>query len=362
MQSVMDIQNRDSISLGGNIPAIDPNLIVQIPLDAEVEQISYLEAVRFAIREEMHHDESVFIMGEDIAQHGGAFGVTRTLIDDFGPERVINTPISENSMIGAGIGAAMSGMRPIVEIMFVDFSTLAMDQIINHAAKIPYMTGGQTKIPLVIRMPQGGGAGKAIAAQHSQSLEVLFAHIPGLTVVHPSTAYDAKGLLKSAIRSNNPVVFLEHKLLYTFKGWVPKQEYTRELGRCDIKRKGKHLTIVANGYMVWLAMQAAQIMEAEGVEVEVIDVMTVAPLDRQTLVDSVRKTGRAIVINESHTSYNAACEWSQTIQEGAFDYLHAPIRRVAGRDTPVPYAFSLERGQWPELEDVMKAVRETMAY
>ena len=225
----------------------------------------------------MLRDETVFLMGEDIGVHGGAFGVTRTLFDQFGPERVRCTPISENSFVGAGVGAAIAGMHPVVEIMFVDFSTLAMDQIINHAAKISYMTAGQAKIPLVIRMPQGGGAGKAIAAQHSQSLEVLYAHIPGLTVVHPSTAYDAKGLLKSAIRCGNPVVFLEHKLLYSFKNLVPKAEYLLPLGACDVKRPGRDLTIVANGYMVWLAMQTADMFRAEGVEIEVVDVMTVSP-------------------------------------------------------------------------------------
>jgi len=362
MQANMDINERDAVSLGGNIPPAAPALIMQVSSGEETELVSYQEAVRGAIREEMHRDTSVFIMGEDIAEHGGAFGVTRTLFDEFGGDRVRNTPISENSIVGAGVGAAIAGMRPIVELMFVDFSTLAMDQIINHAAKISYMTGGQTSIPLVIRMPQGGGAGKAIAAQHSQSLEVLFAHIPGLIVVHPSTAYDAKGLLKSAIRSDNPVVFLEHKLLYTFKNYLPKAEYTIPLGLCDIKRVGSDLTIVANGYMIWIAMQVAEIMHREGVEIEVVDVMTVSPLDRQTIITSVHKTGRAVVVNESHHSYNASCEWSQTIQESSFDYLEAPIRRVTGRDTPVPYAFSLEKGQWPELQDVLTAVRETLAY
>lgn len=362
MQPKMDIQNRDSVSLGANIPPADPKLIVQTMPNEKSSLVSYAEAIREAIRDEMMRDKSVFIMGEDIAKHGGAFGVTRTLVDSFGTERVRNTPISENSIVGAGIGAAMTGMRPIIEIMFVDFSTLAMDQIINHAAKIPYMTGGQTKIPVVIRMPQGGGAGKAIAAQHSQSLEVLYSHIPGLTVVTPSTAYDAKGLLKAAIRYDNPVVFLEHKLLYNFKSQVPDNDYTIPLGVCDIKRSGSDLTIVANGYMVWISMQVAEILHQEGVEIEVVDVMTVSPLDRQTITKSVKKTGRAVVVNESHASYNAACEWGQTIQETVFDYLQAPIRRVTGRDTPVPYAYSLEKGQWPELAEILTAVRETLAY
>lgn len=355
--------SRDAVSLGANIPILSADLIIQTKIDdGELTTISYQEAIREAIREEMVRDNSVFIMGEDIAQHGGAFGVTRTLFDQFGGERVRNTPISENSIVGAGVGAAIVGMRPIIEIMFADFSMLAADQIINHAAKLSYMTAGQVTIPLVIRMPQGGGAGKAIAAQHSQSLEVLYAHIPGLIVVHPSTAFDAKGLLKSAIRNNSPVLFVEHKLLYSFKNFVPKKEYLLPLGVCDVKRVGKDLTIIANGYMVWLAMQVAQVMSKEDVEIEVIDVMTVSPLDRKTIIDSVRKTGRAVVVNESHRSYNATGEWTQTIMEGAFDYLEAPVFRVTGRDSPVPFSPSLEKGQWPELVDLMEAVRRSLAY
>jgi len=362
MKPIIDINKRDSVSLGGNIPPTSPKLIVQVPEINDSILISYQEAIREAIREEMVRDNSVFIMGEDIAQHGGAFGVTRTLFKQFGAIRVRNTPISENSFVGAGIGAAIVGMRPIIEIMFVDFSTLAMDQIMNEAAKLTYMTGGQAKVPIVIRMAQGGGGGKSTAAQHSQSLEVLFAHIPGLTVIQPSTAYDAKGLLKAAIRFDGPVIFLEHKLLYTFKNYIPKKEYTVHLGKCDVKRVGSDLTVVANGYMVWLAMQAAEMFHREGIEIEVIDVMTVSPLDRQTIIDSVKKTGRVVVVNESHLSYNAACEWCQTIQEGAFDYLEAPVRRVTGRDTPVPFAFSLEKEQWPQLANVYAAIKGTLAY
>ncbi len=360
MAKLMDINKRDAVSLGANIPPASPDLIIQ----SDCRRIlSSQEAIREALSQEMEKDPSVFLMGEDIGIHGGAFGVTRTLFNTFGPERVRNTPISENSFVGAGVGAAIVGMRPVVEIMFADFSTLAMDQIVNHAAKLSYMTAGQVKIPLVIRMPQGGGAGKAIAAQHSQSLEALYAHFPGLTVVHPSTAYDAKGLLKSAIRSDNPVVFLEHKLLYNFKNYVPEEDYTVPLGKCDVKRTGTDLTIVANGYMVWLAMQvAAKLHEEDGIETEVVDVMTVSPLDRETIVESARKTGRAIVVNESHKSYNVANEWAQAIMEGAFDYLEAPVVKVSGRDTPVPYAYSLEMGQWPDFSDVYRAAKETLAY
>ena len=233
----------------------------------------------------MVRDERVFLLGEDIAKHGGAFGVTRTLFDQFGPERVRNTPISENTIVGAATGAALVGMRPVAEIMFVDFSGLAMDQIATQAAKLRFMTGGQCAVPWVLRMPQGGGAGKSTAAQHSQSLEVWFAHIPGLKVVLPSTPYDAKGLMKAAIRDDNPVVFLEHKLLYSFRGLVPDEDYVVPLSQCDVKRVGRDVTVVASGYMVWHAMLAAQILAPEGIDVEVVDVRTIAPLDEATIGD-----------------------------------------------------------------------------
>ncbi len=239
--------------------------------------MSYQEAIREALREEMVRDERVFLLGEDIGKHGGAFGVTRTLFDQFGPERVRNTPISENTIVGTATGAALVGMRPVAEIMFVDFSGLAMDQIATQAAKLRFMTGGQCSVPWVLRMPQGGGAGKSTAAQHSQSLEVWFAHIPGLKVVLPSTPYDAKGLMKAAIRDDNPVVFLEHKLLYSFRGLVPEEDYVVPLSQCDVKRTGGDVTVVASGYMVWHAMLAAQILEPEGIDVEVVDVRTIAP-------------------------------------------------------------------------------------
>ena len=222
----MGTAQRDAVSLGANKPAMSAELIRQVPPGVPAREMSYQEAIREALREEMRRDERVFLMGEDIAKHGGAFGVTRTLFDEFGPERVRNTPISENTIVGAATGAALVGMRPVIEIMFVDFSGLAMDQICTQAAKIRFMTGGQCSVPWVLRMPQGGGAGKSIAAQHSQSLEVWYAHIPGLKVVLPSTPYDAKGLLKAAIRDDNPVIFLEHKFLYSFRGLVPEGDYT----------------------------------------------------------------------------------------------------------------------------------------
>ena len=295
----MTASERDATSLGATAPTMSPDLIRQVPEGVPAKLLSYQEAIREALREEMRRDESVFLLGEDIGKHGGAFGVTRTLFDEFGPERVRNTPISENTIVGAATGAALVGMRPVAEIMFVDFSGLAMDQIATQAAKIRFMTGGQCTVPWVLRMPQGGGAGKSTAAQHSQSLEVWFAHIPGLKVVLPSTPYDAKGLMKAAIRDDNPVIFLEQKALYAFKGLVPDEDYVVPLSRCDVKRRGTDVTVVASGYMVWHAMVAAETLANEGISVEVVDVCTVAPLDEETIGVSARKTGRAVVVAEA---------------------------------------------------------------
>jgi pyruvate/2-oxoglutarate/acetoin dehydrogenase E1 component len=351
----------DATSLGAVAAAMPPDLIVQVPEGVPAQELSYQEAIREALREEMLRDESVFLLGEDIGVHGGAFGVTRTLFDQFGPERVRNTPISENTIAGAAAGAALVGMRPVAEIMFVDFSGLAMDQICNQAAKLRLMTGGQCKVPMVIRMPQGGGAGKSTAAQHSQSLEVWYAHIPGLKVVHPSTPYDAKGLMKAAIRDDNPVIFLEHKFLYSFRGLVPEEDYVLPLSQCDIKREGTDVTVVASGYMVWHAMMAARMLADEGISVEVVDVRTISPLDEDTIGESARKTGRAVVVAEACRSYGPTGEWGMVIMEHAFDYLQAPIVRVTGRNSPVPFADSIENGQWPDTSDVVNAIREVTA-
>ena len=357
-----NVPNRDSVSLGGTAPAMPTDLIVQVKPGQAASELTYQEAIREALREEMVRDESVFLLGEDIGVHGGAFGVTRTLHDQFGPERVRNTPISENTIAGVATGAALVGMRPVAEIMFVDFSGLAMDQICNQAAKLRLMTGGQCKVPMVIRMAQGGGAGKSTAAQHSQSLEVWYAHVPGLKVVLPSTPYDAKGLLKSAIRDDNPVVFLEHKLLYSFSGLVPDGDYALPLGRCDVKRTGGDVTVVASGYMVWHAMMAARILAAEGIDVEVVDVRTISPLDEDTIGESVRKTGRAVLVAEACRSYGPTGEWGMVVMEQAFDYLEAPIVRLTGRHSPVPFADSIENGFWPDTGDVVSAIRKVMAW
>jgi pyruvate dehydrogenase E1 component beta subunit len=356
----MTSSERDATSLATAKPVMSPDLIVQVPEGVPAKEMSYQEAIREALREEMVRDERVFVMGEDIAKHGGAFGVTRTLFDQFGPERVRNTPISENTIVGAGTGAALAGMRPVMEIMFVDFSGLAMDQVCTQAAKLRFMTGGQCKVPWVLRMPQGGGAGKSTAAQHSQSLEMWFAHIPGLKVVLPSTPYDAKGLLKAAIRDDNPVIFLEHKLLYSFRGRVPDQDYVLPLGECDVKREGKDVTVVASGAMVWHAMVAANILDREGISVEVVDLRTISPLDEKAIGRSVRKTGRVVLVAEPCRSYGPTGEWAMVVIEQAFDYLQAPIIRVTGRFSPIPFADSLEKGVWPEADDVVQAIRRVM--
>ena len=356
----MTSSERDATSLTTAKPVMSPDLIAQVPEGVPAKEMSYQEAIREALREEMVRDERVFLMGEDIAKHGGAFGVTRTLFEQFGPERVRNTPISENTIVGSGTGAALAGMRPVMEIMFVDFSGLAMDQICTQAAKLRFMTGGQCKVPWVLRMPQGGGAGKSTAAQHSQSLETWFAHIPGLKVVLPSTPYDAKGLLKAAIRDDNPVIFLEHKLLYSFRGRVPDQDYVLPLGECDVKHEGKDVTVVASGAMVWHAMLAANILAREGISVEVVDVRTISPLDENTIGRSVRKTGRVVLVAEPCRSYGPTGEWAMIVVEQAFDYLQAPIMRVTGRSSPIPFADSLEKGVWPETDDVIQAIRRVL--
>ena len=357
----MSTQMRDTVSLAGNVPAMSPDTVRQVPDGVPAKLMSYQEAIREALREEMRRDPTVFLMGEDIGKHGGAFGVTRTLVDEFGPERVRNTPISENTIVGAATGAALVGMRPVAEIMFVDFSGLAMDQIATQAAKLRFMTGGQASVPWVLRMPQGGGAGKSTAAQHSQSLEIWFAHIPGLKVVMPSTPHDAKGLMKAAIRDNGPVIFLEHKLLYGFKGLVPDEEYVLPLSQCDVKRDGSDVTVVASGYMVWHAMVAAQALEPEGISVEVVDVRTVAPLDHATIGASARKTGRVVAVAEACEQYGPANEWAMVAIEQAWDQLRAPVVRVAGRNSPIPFANSLENGVWPGTQDVIDAIRAVMA-
>lgn len=325
-----------------------------------MREITYAQALREALREEMKRDESVILIGEDIGIHGGAFSVTKGLIEEFGPERVRNTPISEAGFVGAAIGAALTGLRPIAEIMYIDFSTIAMDQIVNQAAKLRFMTGGKTCVPLVLRTQ--GGAGRGNAAQHSQSLEAWYAHIPGLLVVMPSSPYDAKGLLKSSIRDNNPIIFIEHKLLYATKGEVPDegQEYLVPIGKADIKRKGSDVTIVTWSLMVRKALSAAEMLAEDGIAAEVVDVRTLRPLDTETIVESVKRTGRCIVVHEACKTGGFGAEVVARVVEEAFDYLDAPVLRVAAADTPIPYSKTLEDWVIPSEADIVSAVRRVV--
>ena len=319
-------------------------------------EITYLEAIRTALWEEMKRDERVFIIGEDIGRYGGAFGVTHGMLDEFGDKRIIETPISEPSIVGAGVGAAAVGMRPIVEIMFSDFSLLTLDQIGNQAAKMHFMFGGKATVPLVIRMPSGSGSGAA--AQHSQSLETILMHLPGLIVVTPSTPYDAKGLLLTAIRNPNPVCFIEHKILYKMKGEVPDEDYTIPFGVADIKRKGTDLTVVTNGIMVHKTLAVANKLANEGIEVEVVDPRTMVPMDKQTIIDSVTKTGKLLVVHEACETAGWAGEVMAVVSSSrAFDYLDAPMRRLTGKNVPIPYNRVLERAAVPQEEDIEREIR-----
>jgi len=322
-----------------------------------MRKITYKEALREALREEMQRDPTVFLLGEDIGKYWeGAFKVTKGLAEEFGDERVRDTPISESAIIGAAVGAAITGTRPVAEIMFGDLTGLAMDQIANQAAKIHYMFGGQAKVPLVIRTPFGAGVN--IAAHHSQSLEAWYMHIPGLYVAVPSTPYDAKGLLKKSIRGENPVFFCEHKLLYPIEGEVPEEEYTIPFGVADTKREGSDITVVATLYMVHKALNAAEELESEGISVEVVDPRTLTPLDKQTIISSVKKTGRLVIVSEDCKTAGVSAEISATVAEEAIDYLDAPIKRVAEPDTPIPFSPPLEQYVIPDENAIIKAVKE----
>ncbi|WP_096274218.1 alpha-ketoacid dehydrogenase subunit beta [Paucisalibacillus globulus] len=324
-----------------------------------MREITYLEAVREAMSQEMRKNDDVYILGEDIGVYGGAFGVTRGMIEEFGPERVRNTPISEAGIAGAAVGSALTGMRPILELQFSDFITIALDQMVNQAAKIRYMYGGKGKVPMVLRTPSGSGTGAA--AQHSQSLEAWVAHIPGLKVVQPSTAYDAKGLLKAAMDDDNPVIFYEHKLLYKTSSDVPEEEYSIPLGKADIKREGTDVTIVATAIMVHKSLEAAKELEKEGISVEVVDPRTIVPLDEETIVNSVKKTGKVIVVHEAVKRGGIGGEIASMIAESeAFDYLDAPIKRLGGANSPIPYNPELEKAHVPQVPDIIKAVKETL--
>lgn len=322
--------------------------------------MTYRDALNLALREEMRRDPSVVIWGEDVALYEGSFKVTRGLLTEFGEERVRDTPISENTIIGVAVGAAMGGLRPIAELMTVNFALLAMDQIINHMTKIRYMFGGQVNLPMVIRAPGGGGS--QLAAQHSQSLETFFMHAPGMHVVVPATPADAKGLLKSAIRDNNPVMFLEHELLYNTKGEVSEDpEFLVPFGSAEVKKAGTDVTIVAYSRMTILALAAAEELGKEGISCEVVDLRSLAPLDTSTFVESVERTGRAVVVEECWRTCGLGGEIASRIYEGCFDRLVAPVQRVSGLDVPMPYSRKLERLCIPQVETIVAAVKKVLS-
>jgi acetoin:2,6-dichlorophenolindophenol oxidoreductase subunit beta len=321
-------------------------------------ELTYREAVRDAMSEAMRRDEDVFVMGEDIAEMGGSMGVTQGMLDEFGSDRVRNTPISEMAIVGAGIGAAVAGMRPIVEVMYQDFMTLAMEQLVQQAAKHRYMSGGQIKVPLTLRTQ--GGAGWSPGAQHAQQLEGWFVHVPGIKVIFASTPADARGLLWSAIYDDNPVVFFEHRTLYNLKGEVPDEIDGIEIGKARVHREGEDVTVVATGRLVHEALKAAAEAEADGISVEVVDPRTLLPLDEEAIVGSVQKTTRCVVAHEAVVRMGFGAEIAAIVQHGAFDYLDAPVERVGARFTPVPFAPVMERYVIPDAEDVLAAVRRTV--
>jgi acetoin:2,6-dichlorophenolindophenol oxidoreductase subunit beta len=326
----------------------------------EGREVTFAQAINEAMHEEMARDSSVFVMGEDVAVAGGVYKLTRGLLDAFGPERVRDTPISEAAIAGLAVGAAMTGMRPIAEIMFGDFLALVMDQLVNQAAKVHYMSGGSLRVPLVIRTTMG--AGRRAAAQHSQSLCAWLAHIPGLKVVLPSTPFDAKGLLKTAVRDNNPVIFFEDKMMYQKKGLLPEgsADYTVPFGSADVKRSGTDVTVIATSSMVHVALEAADGLAREGIDAEVIDPRTLTPLDEETLIQSVKKTSRCIVVDEGYQRFGATAEIAAVVGEKAFYYLDAPVHRIGAMDVPIPFSPALEDQTIPSPETVMTVARKLM--
>lgn len=322
-----------------------------------MREITYLEAVREAMTQEMERDERVFLIGEDIGEYGGAFQVSYGMLDKFGPERILDTPITELGLTGAATGAALIGMRPIAEIMFMDFTTLASEQLVNQAAKLRFMFGGKATVPMVLRTPAGSGTGAA--EHHSQSFENWFVHVPGLKVVMPSTPYDAKGLLIASIRDDNPVVFIEHKLLYKLKGDVPEDVYEIPLGKAKVKREGGDLTIVATSIMVKRSLEASEELMNEGIEVEVVDPRSLRPLDKETIMNSFKKTGKVLIVHEAVKTGGFGGELAGVIAGSeAFGYLEAPILRLAGREVPIPYNRNLEYNAVPQTENIVEKARE----
>ena len=323
-----------------------------------MKEVRYVRAITEALREEMARDEAVFVVGEDVAYPGGSFSATRGLLEEFGERRVKDTPISESAIVGLALGAATQGLRPVAEIMFMDFLAVCMDQIVNQVAKARYMFGGQYRLPMVIRTPCGGGLNAG--PQHSQCLEAWFAHVPGLKVVMPATPYDVKGLLKSAIRDDNPVLFVENKALYGLKGEIPEEEYLVPIGQADVKRPGRDVTVVATSRMVHQSLEAAQTLAQEGIEAEVIDLMTITPLDQETIFKSVEKTSKLVIAHEAVKAFGIGAEISAMVCEEMVDCLDGPILRVGAPYTPVP--FSPESFYLPKAEDVIQAVRKVLEY
>ena len=322
-------------------------------------ELTFAQAIREALDEEMARDETIFVLGEDVGAWGGVFRCTEGLSKKYGAERVIDTPLSEEGYVGLAVGAAMTGMHPVPELMFGDFITLVMDQIVNQAAKMRYMTGGQVRVPITIRATMGGG--RSSGGQHSQSWHAWMAHVPGLKVVVPSTPYDAKGLLKTALREPNPVVFFEDKVMYAkVKGPVPEEEYTLPFGKADVKRAGTDVSIVALSRMVHTALAAAEKLAAEGISAEVVDPRTLTPLDSETLVQSVAKTGGAVIVDEGYNHFGTTAELAATIAYGAFDYLDAPIERLGAMDVPIPFTPVLENATIPSEADILAAVHRVL--
>jgi pyruvate dehydrogenase E1 component beta subunit len=320
--------------------------------------ITMREAISQALWEEMERDPKVFILGEEVGVWGGTYAVTKGFLDHFGPERVRDTPISEAAIVGAGVGAALAGMRPVAELMTINFAFVAMDHIVNQAAKLHYMFNGQMKVPLVIRAP--GGGGRQLAATHSQTPDAIFAHFPGLKVVAPGTPADAKGLLKAAIRSDDPVLFIENATIYQQRGEVPDGDYTVPIGKSKVQRAGKHVTLVTYSKMVQPSLQAAELLAKENIEVEVVDLRSLRPLDMHPVIESFKKTNRAVIVEEGWESFGVGAEVAARIYQDAFDYVDAPIRRVAQKEVPWPYNRRLEQLALPQMDDIVRAVREVM--
>ncbi len=328
-------------------------------MNNSTRELTFGEAIREALAEELRRDPRVFMIGEDIAEAGTTFKVLNGLVEEFGPERIIDSPISEPGITGLGVGAAMTGMRPVVDLMFGDFLTLAMDQMVNQAAKIHYMSGGKLKVPMVLRTTMG--AGRRSAAQHSQSLHAWLSHIPGLKVVVPSTPYDAKGLMKSAIRDENPVAIFEDKMMYKLvKGIVPEDEYTIPLGVADVKREGSDITLIATSSMVYAALDAAKMLDEIGISAEVVDPRTLVPLDKNTLMESAKKTSRVIVIDEGYEQYGVTAEIASTIADGAFYYLDAPVKRIGAMNVPIPFSPALEDLTIPNAEKIAQVAKQLL--